>query len=590
MTEIVRRSSLWLELDPDPVFAVLHSPAEHSRREVAVLICPPFGWDEVCSYRGRRGWAEALAVAGYPTARIDLPGTGDSGGSPRDPDRLDAWIDSIAQSASWLRERTGCGQVAAIGIGLGGMLACSAVAAGAPVDHLVLWGVPARGRTVLRELRAQSAIIAGRHPEDWEGAEADRGGGLELAGFTMAGETAAALERLDLTSLSIPGQGRCALLLKRETAAPDTRLVEHLAGAGVAVTIGEGTGYDALMSPPQESRAPARAIERSREWLGEISAHARSIRPAVHRPAPSGSGVVSLGRITESAFDISYAGTELRAIVAEPADAIRSPLTAVLLNAGAMRRIGPNRMWVEAARRWAARGVPTVRVDLRGIGDADGEESGYVRNAGLYVPELIEQTREVIEHLAARDLPPRFALVGLCSGAHWALHAAAADPRVAALLTINLYPIFWTDDIVDEEETRHVISTLRGSGWRRLVRRDVTRADVVRALRSLGPTRVLAGSRAGAEERQRKDVEDVLDRLRHHDVQTLILLGNEEPLYDQFERQGQLAQLDRWPNLTLERIPSRDHSLRAGWLQREVQQRLDAALERALSDLPVVRA
>jgi hypothetical protein len=440
---------------------------------------------------------------------------------------------------------------------------------------------------LLRELRAQAAIIAGRHPEDWEGAQSDRDGGLELAGFMMSGETAAALDQLDLTSQSIPGPGRRALLLKRETLAPDRRLVEHLEAAGVAVTIGEGTGYDALMSPPQESRAPERVIELTREWLADISAHGRPIRPAAGRPAPSGCGVVSLGAITESALDISHAGTELRAIVAEPADASPAPLTAVLLNAGAMRRIGPNRMWVEAARRWAAMGVPTVRVDLRAIGDSDGEEPGYVRNSGFYVPELIEQTRAVIEHLAARDLPPRFALVGLCSGAHWALHAAAADLRVAALLTINLYPIFWTDDVVDEEETRHVISTLRGPGWRRLARRDLTRADVVRALRSLGPTRVLAGRRAGAEERQRRDVEEVLDRLRDQDVQTLILLGNEEPLYDQFERQGQLTQLERWPNIRLERIPSRDHSLRAGWLQREVQQQLDAALARALAEVTV---
>ena len=48
-------------------------------------------------------------------------------------------------------------------------------------------------------------------------------------------------------------------------------------------------------------------------------------------------------------------------------------LCAVWLNAGPQRRIGPNRMWVETARRWAALGVPSVRVDLAAIGDADGD-------------------------------------------------------------------------------------------------------------------------------------------------------------------------------------------------------------------------
>jgi hypothetical protein len=47
-------------------------------------------------------------------------------------------------------------------------------------------------------------------------------------------------------------------------------------------------------------------------------------------------------------------------------------------------------------------------------------------------------------------------------------------------------------------------------------------------------------------------------------------------------RQGQIDRLDRWPNLTLERLPSTDHSFRALWVQREVHTHLDAALDRAL--------
>ena len=36
----------------------------------------------MCSYRSRREWAERLALAGYPTLRFDLPGSGDSAGAP----------------------------------------------------------------------------------------------------------------------------------------------------------------------------------------------------------------------------------------------------------------------------------------------------------------------------------------------------------------------------------------------------------------------------------------------------------------------------------------------------------------------------
>ena len=64
--------------EPDPVLAFLHVP-QGDPRAVAVLLCPPFGWEEDCSYRARRRWAQVLADAGYATARLYLPGSGDSG-------------------------------------------------------------------------------------------------------------------------------------------------------------------------------------------------------------------------------------------------------------------------------------------------------------------------------------------------------------------------------------------------------------------------------------------------------------------------------------------------------------------------------
>src|SRR5437588_6448648 len=81
-------------LSPDgceEVFAVFHAPAADASARNAVLICPPFGWDEACSYRCRREWAEDLAAAGHPSLRFDLLGSGDSAGSPADAGRVEAW-------------------------------------------------------------------------------------------------------------------------------------------------------------------------------------------------------------------------------------------------------------------------------------------------------------------------------------------------------------------------------------------------------------------------------------------------------------------------------------------------------------------
>ncbi len=150
---------VWLALERDPVLAFLYSP-EGAGARTAVLFCPSFGWEEMCSYRGRRVWAQALARAGHPTATFNLPGAEDSGGSPRDPGQLEAWTTAVRDTAAWLADATGAERICAIGLGLGGLLACRAVARGAPIDDLVLWSVPARGRMWLREMRTYAQMVA----------------------------------------------------------------------------------------------------------------------------------------------------------------------------------------------------------------------------------------------------------------------------------------------------------------------------------------------------------------------------------------------------------------------------------------------
>ena len=158
----------------------------------------------MCSYRPRRHWAAALAQAGFPTARITFPGAGDSGGKPTDPARFSAWSAAVASSAAWLRDATGATRIAAIGIGLGGFVLCHAVAEQAPIDDLVLWAVPARGRMLVRELRAQAGVIDGEHSHDRDGNRVLADGALEAVGFLLSAETIQTLEALDLTALELP--------------------------------------------------------------------------------------------------------------------------------------------------------------------------------------------------------------------------------------------------------------------------------------------------------------------------------------------------------------------------------------------------
>ncbi|MBV8952620.1 MAG: hypothetical protein JO179_00690 [Solirubrobacterales bacterium] len=583
---------VWLALEPDPVLALVDAPPQEVARATAVLICPPFGWEEMCSYRPRRLWAVELARSGFPTARINFPATGDSGGYPDGPDRLEGWIASVEAAAAWLRERFAAERVAAIGIGLGGLVACRAASAGAPIDDLVLWSVPARGRMLVRELRAHAGVIDAEHLRDREVDGAAPEGALEAVGFVLSAETVTALEGLDLTKLELPrAAARRILLLGRDRLGPDKRLQAHLEQAGADVSVEGGGDYTELTAHPQAAAVPWQTINATVQWLkpGASPPGAGGARDKAGLERDSIELRCGEARVRETPLWLDLGDQPGFAILTEPVDAERATIGALLLSAGALREIGPNRAWVEMARRWAARGVATVRVDLAGIGESDGEAEHYQEVAGLYEPRLTGQVLNVIDDLAVRELGERFVLAGLCSGSYWALHAALADPRVAGLALINLFAFYWSEALVAERRTHDALSALRGEGWRKLARRDTNLDQVRRVLASLNPQRIRARRAHPVESAQSAQIDADLDRLRDQQTELLLLLSEAEPLYGQFERQHRIGKVDRWPNLTIERYGSRDHMFRALWLQRHIGERVDSVLERVLAKQPTLR-
>ena len=260
-----------LEVAPDPVFAMYHAPASGAASGTAVLVCPTWGWDDVASYRSRRAWADRLAADGHPTLRIDLPGAGDSGGSPGDEDRLGAWTRAVSAAAGWLAGQPGVSRVAAIGLGLGGLVAARAIADGAPVDDLVLWGAPVQGRAFLREQRAFAGLqssalgltqeqIAAGLPEGW----------LEVGGFVLSADTMAAIQAIDLTALPT-GRLERALLLDRDGIRHDRALEEHLRQQGVVVSTAPGNGWTEMVFHPERYAPAVATFDRVAAWLDEAA-------------------------------------------------------------------------------------------------------------------------------------------------------------------------------------------------------------------------------------------------------------------------------------------------------------------------------
>jgi len=572
----------YLELSPDPVLAIADLP-RRARAQTAVLLLGPFGWEEMCSHRALRTWARQLAQAGHPAVRIDLPSTGDSGGLPRDAGRLRSWTQAVCAAIDYTRALAAGGRVCVVGVELGGLLACLALAEGASAEELILWGVPARGRALLRQWRARAAVIAAHHPEDHRAPEPD--GTVALSGFALTQATARELAAVGLQTLALKRPPERVLVLARAGLRSDYELAETFAALGSEVTRRDSADHDRLFAHPQQAQAPLQTISLSLQWLRAVPATATAgggypptlLRRSTRIDSPS-------GQLTEEPLQITLGGQTAFAVLACPAGGVVGDerLCAVLLNAGALRHIGPNRMWVEAARAWAARGLATVRVDLPALGEADGDERRWVSDASLYHPSRLGQLAELLQALRDAGVGERFVLGGLCAGAYWALHEAAANPAVAAVLAINLYCFEWDPRLAAEFETLRALRSLRGSGWRRLLRRDVTESELLARARDLRLARIRQALLRPASRRQWHAVERTLDRLGDHGTELLLLFSRGEPLAGLLGHALRGVKLsERWPNVELRQLATRDHMLRALWVQREVHAILTAAVQRA---------
>jgi pimeloyl-ACP methyl ester carboxylesterase len=251
-------------------FAVYHPPAAELAvpKKPAVLFSPPWGWDDVASYRVRREWAGRLAAAGFPTLRFDLPGTGNSAGSVDDSKLTLEWVTAVASSATWLAETTEASGVATLGFGLGGLLALLAVMAGAPIAALALWGTPGGGRRFIRETKAFSQMQAWHDEAGGDFDPAVREGWLEAGGFTLSPETLRELNALK----PAPGTRmplRRALLLDRDGVAIDPKLASAVELSGAEVTSAPGIGWGAMVSHPEQAELPRAVADVFQGWLLE---------------------------------------------------------------------------------------------------------------------------------------------------------------------------------------------------------------------------------------------------------------------------------------------------------------------------------
>lgn len=245
--------------------------------------------------------------------------------------------------------------------------------------------------------------------------------------------------------------------------------------------------------------------------------------------------------------------------------------------------VGPLRRFVEIARRWAARGVPTVRVDLMGAGESDGQEPQPLIDSWMYSSDREPHLPAVLDQLVASRVGTHFIIGGYCAGAYWALQSALSDPRVISAALINLYAIRFSDALAAERDTASTLERVSSRAWRRLSHRELTRTRMRRGMRKLYAGYVGGTVARPLEQTQAMEWARALSDLREREADLLLMLGRNEPLLSEFQRQGLLDHLERWPNLTIEQMPGNDHLLWQLESQHQLHHAVDEVLARTLA-------
>ncbi|MGY6258304.1 serine aminopeptidase domain-containing protein [Paraburkholderia caledonica] len=415
-----------------------------------VVLCYPFGYDALCTYRGMRRLAERLAMRGVPVLRFDYPGTGDSAGDASGPGLWRAWIDSIRQAVALLRQSTGIEHVSLCGLRLGGTLAALAAQELGDVDGLVLLSPVLSGKNYQRELRAGYRQWLSMPAAMDCTPEPDTDEFVEAYGFRLYRETIESLRAVDLRR-DAPSPARRVLVLDSLDATRVDALVTHYREQGVEVERQGFDEYSKFMMEALDSEIPHAAFESIENWLVGDSTGSPAAVSAVSAYAGDVEGHIVEAGVTET--PVSIDNGRLFGIYCVPHSQSATSCgstgapAVLIVNTGAVSRIGNARLGVRFARRLARQGIASLRVDLGGLGDSQPSLDAVTLDA-LYAQNGADDAACAARWLTARGHRGAV-LLGICAGAYVGLHAASREPAVTGAMLVNLQKFTWRN-ICDE--------------------------------------------------------------------------------------------------------------------------------------------
>lgn len=550
----VESVALWLGTPDRPHFCWLDFPEDRGVVG-AVVICPSMGLESVYSARALRDLARRLAASRWLAIRVDYAAMGDSAGSWTDPDLVAEWRRGIREAIEYSRG-LGVERVAVVGLRVGATLAAAELGGGDGVDDLVLWDPCATGKAFLREQRALWAFLRSQAIE-WGLLGEDQVWGVEGAvdeeSFEAPGLMFSASTVQELEPVAIAPSDRDLahreLILTREGRKVPRALTERETLPDVEFA--EISGQEALLEVSAVTPEPT--LERILSWLAPGDAAVRPVElprqhaAAVHRTA-DGAGIVER--------PVTLGPLQLFGILSEREDPVGATVpTAVFFNAGRIGHQGPARVWVDLARECASRGVRCLRVDLSGLGDSPTRPG---RTEGVEFPaDGIEDVADIRRDITAA-FGPQVQLVGLCSGGHFAIENALAEPALSVCAinpAISIFP--W--DVKSERR-------FEPNEEMALPDRDASHPWVSRTMARLGPLKdAVRKTPVGWWVLKRFFVKvspaQIFERLTQSGVDVLVVAGEIEDHRLREGEQRRFTSLQRKDSFRMVMYPDLEHTL-----------------------------
>ncbi len=198
-------------------------------------------------------------------------------------------------------------------------------------------------------------------------------------------------------------------------------------------------------------------------------------------------------RPQETALAFACGDEQLLGILSLPHASVVASGTAVLIIVGGPQyRAGSHRQFVQLARALAAAGHPSLRFDVRGMGDSTGDQRSF--------EAVSDDIGAAVDILCGRAAVTRVVLFGLCDAASAALlylHQRP-DSRVGGLCLLN--PWFRSEQSLAQTQVKHYYRQrlLSADFWRKLASGRVGFGAVQSLLSVLKTARPLTRGGPGA--------------------------------------------------------------------------------------------